>query len=81
PIVAVTPEPQTVRPLMLVWGVQPFLLEKFTSTDAMIKAAIYLAFQKGIVIPGNKVVIVAAAPYTLPGETDFLRVATLNDPP
>jgi hypothetical protein len=26
-------------------------------------------------------VIVAAAPYTPPGETDFLRVATLNDPP
>jgi pyruvate kinase len=81
PIVAVTPEPQTVRPLMLVWGVQPFLLEEFTSIDAMIKAAIDLAFKKGIVTPGNKVVIVAAAPYTPPGETDFLRVATLNDPP
>lgn len=81
PIIAVTPEPQTVRPLMLVWGVQPFLLEEFTSIDAMIKAAIDLAFKKGIVTPGNKVVIVAAAPYTPPGETDFLRVATLNDPP
>ena len=30
-IVAVTPEPQTVRALMLVWGVQPLLLEEFTS--------------------------------------------------
>ena len=66
---------------MLVWGVQPFLLEEFTSIDAMIKAAIDLAFKKGIVTPGNKVVIVAAAPYSPRGETDFLRVATLNDPP
>jgi pyruvate kinase len=63
---------------MLVWGVQPFLLEKFTSIDAMIKAAIDLAFKKGIVIPGNKVVIVAAAPYAPSGKTDFLRVATLE---
>jgi pyruvate kinase len=81
PIVAVTPEPQTVRPLMLVWGVQPFLLDEFSSIDAMIKAAIDLAFKKRIVVPGNKVVIVAAAPSAPPGQTDFLRVATLNDPP
>jgi pyruvate kinase len=78
PIVAVTPEPQTVRPLMLVWGVQPILLEEFPSMDAMIKAAIDLTFKKGIVMPGDKIVIVAGAPYSPPGETDFLRVATLN---
>ena len=66
---------------MLVWGVQSFLLEEFTSIDAMIKAAMDLAFKKGIVMPGNKVVIVAGAPYSSPGETDFLRVATLNYPP
>jgi pyruvate kinase len=66
---------------MLVWGVRPFLLEEFTSIDVMIKAAMDLAFKKGIVMPGNKLVIVAGAPYTPPGETDFLRVATLNDPP
>jgi pyruvate kinase len=77
PIIAITPEPQTVRPLMLVWGVQPFLLDECTSIDAMIKAAIDLASKKRIVKPG-KVVIVAAAPYSPRGETDFLRVATLK---
>jgi pyruvate kinase len=81
PIVAVTPEPQTVRPLMLVWGVQPFLVEEFTSIDAMTKAAIAVAFKKKVVRPGNKVVIVAAAPSAPQGQTDFLRVATLNDSP
>jgi pyruvate kinase len=78
PIIAITPEPQTVRPLMLVWGVQPFLIDECTSSDAMIKAAIDLASKKGIVKAG-KVVIVAAAPYSPRGETDFLRVATVND--
>jgi pyruvate kinase len=81
PIVAATPEPKTVRPLMLVWGVQPLLFEEFTSIAAMTKAAMELAYKKGIVMPGDKVVIVAGAPSTPPGETDFLRVATLNYPP
>ncbi len=77
PIIAITPEPQTVRPLMLVWGVQPFLLDECTSIDAMIKAAIDRASKNRIVKPG-KVVIVAAAPDYPRGETDFLRVATLK---
>ena len=51
---------------MLVWGVQPFVLEKFTSSsiDEMAKAAIDLAFKKAIVVPGNKVVIVAGALFS-----------------
>jgi pyruvate kinase len=78
PIVAVTPESQTVRQLMLVWGVQPILSEEFTSIDAMIKAAMELAYKKGVIIPGDKIVIVAGAPSALPGQTDFLRVTSFN---
>ncbi|HEX6174828.1 MAG TPA: pyruvate kinase [Candidatus Binatia bacterium] len=77
PIIAMTHEPQTVRPLMIVWGVQPFLLDECRSIDATIKAAIDLASKKKIVKPG-KVVIVAAAPNSPRGETDFLRVANLK---
>jgi pyruvate kinase len=78
PIVAVTPEAQTMRQLMLVWGVQPLLLEEFTSIDAMTKAAMELAYKKGIVMPGDKVVIVAGAPSASPGQTDFLRVTSVE---
>lgn len=74
PIVAVTPETQTVRQLMLVWGVQPILSEEFTSIDTMIKAAMELASKKGVIMPGDKVVIVDGAPSAPPGQTDFLRV-------
>jgi pyruvate kinase len=80
PIVAFTPEAQTVRQLMLVWGVQPLLSEEFTSIDTMIKAAMELTYKKGVIMPGDKVVIVAGAPSTPPGKTDFLRVASLNSP-
>jgi len=74
PIVAVTPEVQTVRQLMLVWGVRPILSEEFTSIDAMIKAAIELTYKKGFIMQGDNVVIVAGAPSPSATETDFLRV-------
>jgi pyruvate kinase len=63
---------------MLVWGVEPSLTEEFTSTDTMIKAAMQLASKKGVVTPGDNVVIVSGALDA--GQTDFLRVVTMNLP-
>jgi pyruvate kinase len=78
PIVAFTPEAKTVRQLMLAWGIQPILSEEFTSIDTMIKAAMELAYKKGIIVPGDKVVIVAGALFIPSAETDFLRVAAFE---
>jgi pyruvate kinase len=78
PIVAFTPEAQTVRQLMFVWGVQPMLSEEFTSIDRMIKAAMELTYKKGVIMAGDKVVIVAGAPSAPRGQTDFLRVTSLS---
>jgi pyruvate kinase len=66
---------------MLVWGVQPLLSEEFTTIDTMIETAMELTYKKRVIMPGDKVVIVAGAPSAPPGETDFLRVASLNSPP
>jgi len=60
---------------MLVWGVRPFLIQEFTSTDAMVKAAMELASKNGIVAPGDKAVVVSGT--LAAGQTDFLRVVTL----
>lgn len=80
PIIAVIPDPQLVRPLTLVWGVQPFLSEGFASTPANIKAALDIALQQRVVAPGDKAVIVAGSPSASPGQTDFLRVVTVTTP-
>jgi pyruvate kinase len=69
-----------MRQLMLVWGVQPILSEEFTSIDIMIEAAMELAYKKEVIMPGDKVVIVAGAPSAPPGQTDFLRVTDFNYP-
>jgi pyruvate kinase len=78
PIVAVTPERQTLRSLMLVWGVQPFLLQEFTSIDLLTKAAMDIAHKQGIVMSGDKVVIVGGTPSASPGETHFVRIASFE---
>lgn len=79
PIIAATPDSRVVRPLMLVWGVQPYLVEGFTSTEANIRAALEVARKQGLVTPGDKAVVVAGSPSALPGQTDFLRVVTVTD--
>jgi pyruvate kinase len=77
PIVAFTPDAKTVRQLMLVWGIEPILSEEFTSVDTMIKAAMELTYKKGIIVPGDKIVIVAQALSSPQGQADFLRVTKL----
>ncbi|GIX47259.1 MAG: hypothetical protein KatS3mg131_1470 [Candidatus Tectimicrobiota bacterium] len=78
PIVAVSPAASTVRRLMLTWGVVPVQAEGFTSTDAMLQAALAAARQSGVVQPGERVVVVGGAPTAPPGHTDFLRLAVVR---
>ncbi|MFQ5927939.1 MAG: pyruvate kinase [Terriglobia bacterium] len=77
-IIAVSPKEETVRRLMLTWGVLPVLSEEFESTDAMIATAIELARGTGLVSPGSRVVVVGGTPSVQPGQTDFLRVSSVS---
>jgi pyruvate kinase len=65
---------------MLVWGVQPVLLQEFTSIDVLTQAAMDIAHKQGIVMHGDKVVVVAGTPSAPPTATDFLRVISFNAP-
>ena len=58
--VTLTPNPAAAHACLV-------LLEEFTAIAAMTKATMELAYKKGIVLPGNKVVIVAGH-HTLPWE-------------
>jgi len=75
PIIAVSPNQDTVHRLMLTWGVFPLLSEEFESTDTMVSISLKLARESGLVSQGCRVVIVGGAASTQPGQTDFLRVA------
>lgn len=77
PIVAVSPSQSTVRRLMLTWGVFPILSEEFETTGSMVSLALGLACESGLVARGSRVVVVGGAADAQPGQTDFLRVASV----
>jgi pyruvate kinase len=78
PIIAVSPHHTTIRRLSLTWGVRAVWAEEFDTTDAMAHAAVEAARGTGLLAPGDKIVLVGAAPSTPPGHSDFLRVVTVS---
>ncbi len=77
PIIAVSPRRETVRRLMLTWGVFPLLSDDFQSTNGMVSMSLNLARESGMASKGNRVVVVGGAVSTQPGQTDFLRVSVV----
>jgi pyruvate kinase len=79
PVIAATPNQQTLRRLALVWGVQPVLVEGFDNTDEMIHVTVEAACQLGIVSWGDVIVITAGIPCGGRGKTNFLKVHTVGE--
>jgi pyruvate kinase len=79
PVVAATPNPQTLRRLALVWGVEPVLVEGFDTTDEMIQMTVDVACNAGIVSWGDVIVITAGIPFGGTGKTNFLKVHTVGE--
>lgn len=77
PIVALSPQPTTVRRLTLVWGCVPKLVPSPRDTDDMIELAAETVLETGLVNRGETVVITAGQPVWVAGSTNMLRVKTL----
>jgi pyruvate kinase len=76
-IVAASPKEETVRRLMLTWGVRPIVIPEFDSTDEIIETVLAVARESGLVTAGAKVVIASATPEDEARHTDFLRILTV----
>jgi pyruvate kinase len=77
PILAFSPQPATVRQLILSWGVYPILVSEFTNVDEIVGKGITAALQRGWVAKGQRVVVTAGTPIDLPGTTNLLTVEEL----
>ena len=75
PIIAVSPNRETVRRMMLIWGVKPVLCDDFVTIDGMIQMSLEAVRDSGGVTSGSRVVIAGGSPDAGPGYSDFLRVA------
>jgi pyruvate kinase len=78
PLIAITPEPGTVKALCLVWGVHPVLIPSYRSTDAMVRLAQKKALASGYVKRGDLVAITAGLPLHIAGTTNLITVLTIE---
>ena len=78
PLIAITPEPGTVKALCLVWGVHPILIPSYRSTDAMLRLAQKKALASGYVKRGDLVAITAGLPLHIAGTTNLITVQKIE---
>jgi len=78
PIIAVSPDPQTVKMLCLVWGVQAVQIRGFKSTDEMVRLLQKKAVELGVVKPKDLVAITAGLPLHQAGTTNMITVKRIE---
>lgn len=74
PIIAVTPIPQVMRRLALIWGVVTVQGEVARSTDEMFEMAVEACVNTGHIHLGDLVVITAGVPVGRSGTTNLIKV-------
>ena len=79
PMKAFTPDAAIQRRMALTWGIESFLVDRVTHTDAMDKQVDQKLIDAGLAEVGDKVVVISGSPPGSPGSTNDLRVHTIGD--
>jgi pyruvate kinase len=79
PLLAFTPQPEVRSQLSMSWGVETFLVDYVTSTDAMVRQVDNAILSIGRFKRGDIVVIVAGSPPGTSGSTNLIRVHRLGE--
>ena len=80
PIIGCSPNEKVVRQMNQSWGITPLLIEEEQDTDELFAHAIRAAQTKGMVKPGDLIVITAGVPLGVPGTTNMIRVHVVGEP-
>jgi pyruvate kinase len=65
--------------MALTWGIESFLVDRVTHTDAMYHQVDTILLEQGLAEPGDKVVVISGSPPGIPGSTNDLRVHVVGD--
>ncbi len=79
PMKAFTPDPAIRRRMALIWGIESFVVERVTHTDAMYKQVDDVLLREGLAEIGDKVVVISGSPPGIAGSTNDLRVHIVGD--
>jgi len=71
---AFTPEPSAYRRMAMYGGVTATLVGRVPSTDEMLKLAVDVLLDRGIVVPGDGVVLVAGVPPNQRSSTNLMKL-------
>jgi len=74
PLIAFTPSQRVRSQLSLVWGVETFMVEPVSSTDAMVDVIDRELLEHDRCTPGDRIVLVAGVPPGVSGTTNGMRV-------
>jgi pyruvate kinase len=74
PILALSRHLSTIRRLNLCWGVYPVLVSDWKDTDDMLERARRMPKELGMASTGDKIVIIAGVPISIPGTTNLIKV-------
>jgi len=79
PMKAFTPDPAIRRRMALIWGIESFIVDRVTHTDAMYAQVDTVLLEQGLAQVGDKVVVISGSPPGIPGSTNDLRVHVVGD--
>jgi pyruvate kinase len=78
PILAPSRHLSTVRRLSLCWGAEPILAHGWKDTDEILEGSKRLAKEMGMARSGDRVVIIAGVPISIPGTTNLIKVEVVE---
>lgn len=79
PILALTPDIEVARRLVLVWGVRPFInKDSFKSYDRVEDCAVKVAVDNGFAKKGQHIIITAGFPLNAKGRTNMLHTVLIR---
>lgn len=79
PILALTPDIEVARRLVLVWGVKPFInFESFQSFEKVEDNAVKVAVDNGFAQSGQHIIITAGFPLNAKGRTNMLHTVLIK---
>ena len=76
-IIAMTPIEEISRQLSIVWGITPFVVKEYNSSDEIQNVANGILLREEILNEGQKYVITGGVPVGMPGTTNYLSVFKL----
>ena len=78
PILCLTPRDDTARQMCVTWGVHSARVPDASSLDDMVGTATHQAKIDGFGVDGDRIVITAGVPFSMPGKTNLLRIARIG---